>query len=390
MYDKPAAPSHKINHRNLVEGYINGFGSKVGVYSNHATIIEALKALFVGDDKQRQRDELERRKKLLREVVGAEIDSAKGLAKPKEPWYFTKFVTVNEDDDDATKAEKFYHNSLVISKKPYFFRYLYPELNKKYKQYESVQNEKCKAQFGKKLKKLLAVENKTEAEKTMVRRYHKFSPVINTNCTMNILCRQFEAIDFNIVWGKTETSMLPYYDLDVFKFNPDILKQFRAMYQKWNNRKAISYIDSLYNNEDDVDYKECKFGILDAVRIELQNEYASLGLTPMEGLTYIKALSQSYSKFNWGFAWELISDGILSCLDNKDAVVPVETIDGEEYLGRRYALRRIPKENKKYTIDEETGEIKFDMDDIGDDIFENMELYNSLFDDLGFDEGDNI
>ena len=107
-------------------------------------------------------------------------------------------------------------------------------------------------------------------------------------------------------------------------------------------------------------------------------------------MTYIKALSQSYSKFNWGFAWELISDGILSCLDNKDAVVPVETIDGEEYLGRRYALRRIPKENKKYTIDEETGEIKFDMDDIGDDIFENMELYNSLFDDLGFDEGDNI
>ena len=110
MYDKPAAPSHKSNHRNLVEGYINGFGSKVGVYSNHATIIEALKALFIGDDKQRQRDELERRKKLLREVVGAEIDSAKGLAKPKEPWYFTKFVTVNEDDDDATKAEKFYHN----------------------------------------------------------------------------------------------------------------------------------------------------------------------------------------------------------------------------------------------------------------------------------------
>ena len=63
MYDKQAAPSHKINHRNLVEGYINGFGSKVGVYSNHATIIEALKALFVGEDKQKQRDELERRKK---------------------------------------------------------------------------------------------------------------------------------------------------------------------------------------------------------------------------------------------------------------------------------------------------------------------------------------
>ena len=66
------------------------------------------------------------------------------------------------------------------------------------------------------------VENKTEQEKTLIRRYHKFSPVISTNCTMNILCRDFESIDFDIQWGKTEQSMLPHYDLDEFKFNPEI------------------------------------------------------------------------------------------------------------------------------------------------------------------------
>ena len=364
MYDKPAAPSHKINHRNLVEGYINGFGSRVGVYSNHATIIEALKALYVGEDKKLQRDELERRKKLLREVVGAEIDSAKGLAKPKEPWYFTKFVTINEDDDDATKAEKYYHNSLVISKKPYFFRYLYPELNKKYKQYENQYNEKSKAAHGIKLKKLFAKENKTEAEKTLLRRYHKFSPVINTNCTMNILCRDIESIDFEIQWGKTEESKLPYYDLDSFKFDPAILKQFRAMYQKWNNKKSISYIDTVFNSEDDVDYKECKFGILDAVRAELQEIYKNLNLTPMEGLTYIRALANSYTKFNWGFAWDLLDTDILDCIDENDALAPVECESGTEYLGRKYVLKHIPRKNKKYTIDYETGEIHFeDVDD---------------------------
>ena len=389
MYDKPAAPSHKINHRNLVEGYINGFGSRVGVYSNHATIIEALKALYVGEDKQRQRDELERRKKLLREVVGAEIDSAKGLAKPKEPWYFTKFVTINEDDDDATKAEKYYHNSLVISKKPYFFRYLYPELNKKYKQYENQYNEKAKAAHGVKLKKLFSKENKTEAEKTLIRRYHKFSPVINTNCTMNILCRDIEDIDFDIQWGKTNESKLPYYDLETFVFDPEILKVFRSMYQKWNNKKSLTYIDTVFNNEDDVDYKECRFGILDAVRVELKSEYKSLNITPMEGLTYIKALSQSYAKFNWGFAWDLIDTDILECIEDNDALAPVQCEDGVEYLGKNYVLKHIPKNNKNYIMDYETGEIHFENTDELDDFkiedfdFENLD---SLFDEE-FDNG---
>lgn len=375
MYDKQAAPSHKINHRNLVEGYINGFGSKVGVYSNHATIIEALKALFAGEDKQKQRDELERRKKLLREVVGAEIDSAKGLAKPKEPWYFTKFVTVDPDDDDATKAEKYYHNSLVISKKPYFFRYLYPELNKKYKQYENAYNEKSKALFGTKLKKLLVKENKTDAEKTLIRRYHKFSPVISTNCTMNILCRDFESIDFDIQWGKSEQSMLPHYDLDEFKFNPEILKKIRTLYQKWNNKKAIAYVENLYTNEEDAEYRECRFSVIDAIRNSIQSEYIELGLKPMEGLTYIAALAQSYAKFNWGFAWDLLENAILDCIDENDALAPVECSEGEEYLGRKYILKNIPKEKKHYSIDPETGEITFfgiddDFNDLNLDDFE--------------------
>ena len=275
MYDKPAAPSHKINHRNLVEGYINGFGSKVGVYSNHATIIEALKALFITDDQQRQRDELERRKKLLREVVGAEIDSAKGLAKPKEPWYFTKFVQIEDCDDDIARAEKYYHNSLVISKKPYFFRYLYPELNKKYKQYENKYNEKARASFGLKLKKLLAKPDKTDKEKTFVKTYHKYSPVINTNCTMNLLCREFEAIDFDIKWGKSNISKLPHYNINEFVFDPEMMKRFRAMYCKWNNKKALSYISSLFVDEDDQDYKEARFVLPSMLRHQPYYRYSS-------------------------------------------------------------------------------------------------------------------
>ena len=129
-YDKQAVPSHKICHKNFVETDIRGFGTKVGTYSNYSTIIEAMLPLFQRPEQSRQREELLMRKQLLREINGQEIDRIKGVdakGPPKDEWL--KFESIDPDDDDATKAEKYYHNSLVISKKPYFFRYLYPELN---------------------------------------------------------------------------------------------------------------------------------------------------------------------------------------------------------------------------------------------------------------------
>lgn len=391
MYDKPAAPSHKINHRSLVEGYINGFGSKVGVYSNHATIIEALKALFKSEDKQKHRDELERRKKLLREVVGAEIDSAKGLAKPKEPVYFTKWLYPEDGDTEEMLNQKRFYNSLVISKKPYFFRYLYPELNKKYKQYENKYNERSRALFGIKLKKVLAKPEKTQEEKLFIQTYHRFSPVINTNCTMNILCRHFEKMDFDIQWGKTNESKLPFYDLNSFKFDIDVLQHFRTMYQKWNTRKAVAYVDSLYSGDDDADYKETKFGILDAIRAELKEEYLKLKLSPMDCLTYIKALSQSYTKFNWGFAWDIVGEDIITCIDTQMTVAPVESLFGAEYLGKKYVLKSIFKNIEIPSLDfinncdsSDSAELTFDdlnIDDIED--IDDLDIDLSDLDDLG-------
>ena len=72
----------------------------------------------------------------------------KGTAPPVLPKSWKKFEKIDPEDDDITKAEKYRHNSLVISKKPYFFRYLYPELNKKYKQYERSYNEVSRCMFG--------------------------------------------------------------------------------------------------------------------------------------------------------------------------------------------------------------------------------------------------
>ena len=97
--------------------------------------------------------------------------------------------------------------------------------------------------------------------------------------------------------------------------------------------------------------------ILDSIRDELRAEYDELEMSPMDALTYIKALSQSYSKFNWDFAWSLLDEQILDVIEEKDAYAPVECADGEEYLGRRFKLKKIPKQIQQMIIDPETGEV---------------------------------
>lgn len=345
MYDKTAAPSHKINHRNFVETDIRGFGTKVGTYSNYSTVIEAMMAVFTKDEQERQRAELYTRKKLLREINGQEIDRIKGVeakGPDKETWL--KFQKIEPDDDDITKAEKYYHNSLVISKKPYFFRYLYPELNKKFKQYENSYNEISKCMFGVKFKKLLTKKDKTEKETILVKRYHKFSPLINSNCSMNLLCRELESIDFDIQYAKDNKSMLPY--IEDYEIDSELLEKFRGMYRKYSNKKALTYVNYVYNGYAEEDYREMRFSIMDAIRDEIQEEFWKMNLTPMEALTYIRALSKTYGKFNWAFAWDLLQESILGCIEAQDALAPVEAENGEEYLGHKYVLRVVPKENK--------------------------------------------
>lgn len=354
-YAKKPAPVQKITYNNFIKTDIRGFGTKIGTYSNYSSSIEAMIPLFKKPDQQSQREELLTRKKLLREINGQEIDRIKGVEAKGPPKSWTKFVRVNPDDDDITKAEKYRHNSLVISKKPYFFRYLYPELNKKFKQYERSYNEVSRCMFGMSLKKLLGKPDKTEMEMRLVRRYHKFSPLINSNCTMNILCREFEDIDFNIQYDKENINMLPTFEGE-YECDEQKLLKIRDLYRKYSNRKAVVYLNNIYTEGQNEEYEEVKFGILDAVRDGIREELEELGLSPRETLFYIGQLSKKYAKFNWSFAWDILGDSILDCIEYGETWAPVEDEEGEEYLGKRYSLKKIERKKKEEVSDGFFGE----------------------------------
>ncbi|MBO7692415.1 MAG: hypothetical protein J6T10_07250, partial [Methanobrevibacter sp.] len=364
-YEKGAAPTQKINLNNSVKTDLRGLGTGVGGFSNLATTMYAMIEQFDPEKQPEQRAELKHRIKLLREIVGQEIDRIKGTAAPVVPSDWKKVEKIDPEDTDAEKAEKYKHNSMVISKKPYFFRYLYPELNKQFKQYESSYNQMSVSTFGVKLKQLLAKQNKTDAEKKMVRMYQKYSPLITSNCTMNLLCREFEDADFEINFRKDNVSMLPTFEHD-FTFDLSKLQLVKAQYQKYSSSKQINVLNHFFDYDENYltsqktnDFKTIKFKIADSVCHDIREQLISSGLSPAEILYYCNELSHQYKKFNWAFAWDVLDSQILAFIPQGVTKAPVnikdispeefnsdpqfENSETGEYLGQTYVLKDVSK-----------------------------------------------
>jgi len=366
-YEKGLAVPAKMTIPNITATVIKGFGSGVGGFSNTATILYSMAAIFNKEDQKEQHDEIMMRIKLLREIVGQEIDRIKGADKPSLPKEWKKFEKFDENDTPEERIRKIKANALVVSKKPYFFRYLYPELNQKFKQFENSYNQISKDMFGMKFKKLLKKENKSEEEKMLVRRYQKYCPLITSPCTMNNLCREFESIDFDIQFSKTETneklpivSMLPTYE-DKYSNNEDTekFKIIKKMYQEYNAKKQIKHLTSILMDSvqfDDMinDYKELRSSLYDMLIEDLQSTLITNNVSGEEFLYYSYKLSKLYNSFNWGFVWEVLADQIIKFIPQaKQCFYPVLNPEGEyEYLGRRYSLKDITKQTSATEIDD--------------------------------------
>ena len=388
-YEKGLALPNKMTVPNITATVIKGFGTGVGGFSNTATILYAMSAIFDKPGHEDQYKEIMTRIKLLREIVGQEIDRIKGADKPSLPREWKKFEKIEETDSQEEKTRKMRANALVISKKPYFFRYLYPELNQTFKQFENAYNQISKDMFGIKFKKLLKKENKTEDEKNLIRKYQKYCPLITAPCTMNILCREFESIDFDIKFARDEEtdkkvsakSSLPtfeekYKDIE----SKEKFLAVKKMYQQYNSKKQIVYLTSMFTNLDSFapdgdakkpyaqDYKELRSILYDSIVEDLQLQLVQNNISGEELLYYSYKLSKGYSSFNWGFVWEVLADQIVKLIPSSQVLYPVIDPEGEyEYLGRRYSLKDITKEQIEHLDDVERIEVPADTNDIEPD-----------------------
>ncbi len=365
-YEKGIAKSEKMTVANITKTVMKGFGTGVGGFSNTATCLYAMAAIFNKPGHEDQYEEVMRRIKLLREIVGQEIDRIKGADKPSLPSSWKKYEPILETDTPEEKNAKMRKNAMVISKKPYFFRYLYPELNQRFKQFEASYNQVSRDMFGIKFKKLLKLENKTPEQLDLVRKYQKYSPLITSDCTMNRLCRELESVDFDIQFAKDPTtptqkkkvvSKLPTFvkwfadmDLELYTKHHATIKE---LYKSYTARRQIKFVTELFSDSassvylDQEEYLELRSSLFDPLIGSLQSRLAESGISNEEFLYHCHKLSREYANFNWGFAWDILDESILPLIPQGKSYAPVhDNENGRFYLGEYFSLKEITRNDE--------------------------------------------
>lgn len=295
LYFEPGKSSIEgsVDDKNIIEADSRGLNSKVGKYSNKSTSLYAMLPLYAIDSKEQK--SLMDSITVLGEVVGAEIDKIKTAIAPELPYNWKVIqIPYKQAKGDDGKVEKvsiyseeqtkaiYHHNELVPNKKPYFFRYNYPYLDKDIKTLDYEINKECKYNYGMKLAEVISkydneefydeIEklfeklkkekeknpdyelSKEEVLKTKIystlKKYKRAYPVLDTNCICNRICHKFEELKEKYSDFNDGRNMLQDYCIDDMEFAKSIIDsiaEYIGVYKK--QRKFITKNNNTSNEK---------------------------------------------------------------------------------------------------------------------------------------------
>lgn len=168
------------------------FGDEIGSTTNRITAMIERQAMFNKDSGEYK--ELDYRIKCGQHYQQCAIDKAKGIIADPMPKYWYDKIECKKlpEDTDEQKRFKDLCLSIVAEKKPYFMRYVYPDLMERYNKYLSDTNKKCRRTFKMDFADLIQKPNKTIVEKAFIDYYQKLLPVGDNACLVNRISWIFE------------------------------------------------------------------------------------------------------------------------------------------------------------------------------------------------------
>ena len=343
IYDKESVPLQKITLPNQIRCDLRGLDTKVGQITNYSTSMVAMLPLFEKDEYKEQYGELIKRLKMCRMLQGQEIDKIKGTTPPSFPkeWRYVERIDIN--DSDEVKAAKYKHNSMVVKRKPYFFIYLYKTLMKDFKDYKKVFNNTSLKHYGMPIKDLILKENKTDSEADFLRKYKKYSPVIETDCLMNQLCKSIEDLEFEIAYNKNVPSLIQNFKDKNFKIDDKILFKIYQLYKEYKSTKKYKGVEAIIENEGIKDeetieiVKEIMYGLKDIIR-ERMNDLVS---SSKDLFNYLITMCEKYDIKDYEIVWDIMKEDIIDSIPYGHNFYVVEDENGLEYLGKRYTIKEI-------------------------------------------------
>lgn len=268
---------------------------------------------------------------------GCYRDKAKGIiAKPMPRSWYDKHVL--SDIQDETEREHCY--DIMAYRKPYFMRYIYPDLMREYNTYITNTKKNCLRRFRVDVQELIdkGMDNLTDEESEFLHFYNQLNPVGMNSCVMNRICRRFEN-EFDHFLSKTKPEHQADYsfmrgDSEYHTMRKNII---RSMYNEYSSRlKAFSRSRDKRRHNEDSDTMG---------RAMLIMEYKAMChavCSDSKTLCDI-ILDVCYEKNNSKqFAWDICAEQIIENLlekNNYEISYPVEDENGDVfYRGKRYTF----------------------------------------------------
>ena len=244
----------------------------------------------------------------------------------------------NKIEDDKTK---YLYRSVVADKKPYFMRYIYPDLMRQYNSYIKKTNKSALREFGMTIQELQEIPNKdlTDKQRDFLYYFEYRLPVADKDCVMNKICRKVE-VAFDGFVGRSSKSST--FDYTILKSGAEYTKSQKAAVQKLYDeytKKIQSY--AIFSKAERIDSEESAYSI-NSMKEEYRRECEAI--CPNEFSLCDILLDICYQKSTTKkFVWDMFSHVIVTnLLAKNDGMISYPCFDNDgdiEYCGSRFSIK---------------------------------------------------
>jgi len=333
-----SATKKVVEEADLIQSNIDGFGNEVGKVTNRVTSMYDVRAKYPpGSAEYETVDYRMQCGELYQQNT---IDKTKGIVCKQMPkyWYDNHSIGTECAEEDVE-----FQRAVVASRKPYFMRYIYPQIMKDYREFMRKANLSCLAKFCMSLDELdaLPADQRTEDMDRFLGNCERFMPVGDHNCTMNRICRRVEQ---RMDGSDAEDTAPQSFDCSIMKsgvkYNKHTYYSFKQLYDEHFRLLA----DLAQDERSRSNSKGSQQGYREIMAEEFRRKADAIFGSSAEKCDI--AIDVCYHRNSAKqFAWDLAGDEILENLVVAAGGVieyPVLDPDGDiEYRGERYSMTRL-------------------------------------------------
>ena len=255
-------------------------------------------------------------------------------------WYDYHANAIGKEPTEEDVRRREFYLSILADKKPYFMRYIYPDLMKQYNTYITNTNAKCSMLFRMTVDELQAIpdDRLTEEQRQFLHYYYERMPVSTADSVMNRICRRIEdalSVDlktyirgssFNHEMLKQDTEYVASQKLQILQ----LYKQYKQSMKEIMSKATTS-------SEDDEKKRNAQEMLRRQFRIDSLSvcSDAQQLCSIMVDLCYTK---ESSKRFVWDICGSEMLDNLFRAGGSR-LTYPAKEPDGElHFRGQRYTM----------------------------------------------------